>query len=62
MQQPASNQYVYPEQWSAIVDPDNDAAVMTDFNLRAKWQDTMRRSHGRTVHALAVRGATTKSV
>jgi hypothetical protein len=45
--------------WSAIVDPDNDAAAMTDFNLRAQWQGTMRRSHGRTVHALAVRGATT---
>ena len=62
MQQPASNNMSTRHKWSAIVNPDNDAAVMTDFKLRAKWQDTMRRSHGRTVPALAVRGATTKSV
>jgi hypothetical protein len=48
---------------STIVDPYDHTAVVTNRYARSKWQCTMRCCHGRTIHALAVRGATsTKSV
>ena len=48
---------------STIVDPYDHTAMVTNRYAGSKWECTMRCCHGRTIHALTVRGATsTKSV
>src|ERR1700739_2910363 len=48
---------------SSIIDAHDDASVVADFHPSAKWQGAVRRSHGRAIHMLAIRSATTtKSV
>jgi hypothetical protein len=45
-------------EWSAIVNPHDNAPVVTNLHQRPKWQGAVRRSHGRTIHTLAICGAT----